>query len=117
MKKASPLQSTFIIIKNDLTRCQIVIIQINLDLAVRFEKFLRRFFQKATADPTCEALVAVRRRRNLLIGVFFFAKLFSLRPLIKKSFGNIPEGIFRDGASELQIKTNCMHLSFKEKSG
>jgi len=38
------------------------------------EKFFRRFFQKATAHPTRGALVAVRTRRNLLIGVFFFAK-------------------------------------------
>ena len=36
-------------------------------------------FSKATADPTRGALVAARTRRNLLIGVFFFAKLFSLR--------------------------------------
>ena len=36
-------------------------------------------FSKATADPTRGALVAARTRRNLLFGVFFFAKLFSLR--------------------------------------
>ena len=42
-------------------------------------KFLRRFFQKATANPTRGALVAARTRRNLSCGVFFFAKLFSLR--------------------------------------
>ena len=36
-------------------------------------------FPKATAHPTRGALVAARTRRNLLIGVFFFAKLFSLR--------------------------------------
>ena len=47
--------------------------------AVSCGKFFRRFFQKATAHPTRGALVAARTRRNLLIGVFFFAKLFSLR--------------------------------------
>ena len=36
-------------------------------------------FSKATAHPTRGALVAARTRRNLLIGVFFFAKLFSVR--------------------------------------
>ena len=48
---------------------------------------------------------------------FFFAKLFSSRPLSGKNFGNIPKGIFRDGASALQIKTNYRHLSVEEKSG
>ena len=48
---------------------------------------------------------------------FFFAKLFSSRPLTEKNFGNIPKGIFRDGASALQIKTNYRHLSVEEKSG
>ena len=42
-------------------------------------KFFRRFFQKATAHPTRGALVAARTRRNISCGVFFFAKLFSLR--------------------------------------
>ena len=37
------------------------------------------FFQKATAHPTRGALVAARTRRNISCGVFFFAKLFSLR--------------------------------------
>ena len=36
-------------------------------------------FPKGGADPTRGALVAARTRRNISCGVFFFAKLFSLR--------------------------------------
>ena len=47
------------------------------------EKFLRRFFQKATADPTRGALVASAEAK-LLCTRFFFAKLFSLRFLCQR---------------------------------
>jgi hypothetical protein len=46
--------------------------------AMSFESF-RPPFSKGGANPTRGALVAARTRRNLLFGVFFFAKLFSLR--------------------------------------
>jgi hypothetical protein len=52
-------------------------------MAVFFGKFFRRFFQKATANPTRGALVASAEAKHPL-SAFLFCQAFFFVPLVSK---------------------------------
>ena len=56
------------------------------------EKFLRRFFQKATAVEA-RSLLALRRGRNTLIGISFLITFFFVPLVSKKKVANNAEYI------------------------